>query len=219
MISEWFDYDLQDFLLFSPETYWRLFELQNKSLWPAQVVVLAGLMALVFASLAGWRRSGAAIGVGLAICWGVAAQTFLAARYEPINWVIGYAIPLFWGQAVLMALLAPRLVMERAGRASRIGLAVAAVAIAYPALGIAAGRPIVQAEVAGLAPDPTALVTLGILALARPGWRAWVLAIVPAAWISASIVTLLTMGAQQGWLLAAIFGTAVLALLRRQRGT
>lgn len=217
-MSEWFDYSLQDLLLFSPETYWRLFELQNRSLWPVQLFLAPALAALVAAALLGWRWSGVAIGVGLALCWGMAAQTFLATRYEPINWVIGYAIPLFWGQVVLLTLLGPRLEFGKVERSTWPGIAVVSVAVVYPVVGLAAGRPMVQAEVAGLAPDPTALLTLGMLALGRSGWRRLVLAIVPAAWIVTSVVTLLAMDDKSGWFLAAFLGIALLALLSRHQG-
>ena len=43
-MSEWSTYRLADFLLFSPEIYYRLFELHNNAVWPAQLAAaLAGL--------------------------------------------------------------------------------------------------------------------------------------------------------------------------------
>ena len=33
-MSEWWTYTLSDFLLFSPRTYYRLFELHHRALWP-----------------------------------------------------------------------------------------------------------------------------------------------------------------------------------------
>ena len=39
-MSEWWTYHLSDFLLFSPRTYYRLFELYNAAIWPAQIVAL-----------------------------------------------------------------------------------------------------------------------------------------------------------------------------------
>src|SRR5262245_40135328 len=47
-MSEWWTYSLSDFLLFSPRTYYRLFELYNAQIWPAHMLALAlGLIALV----------------------------------------------------------------------------------------------------------------------------------------------------------------------------
>ena len=39
-MSEWWTYTLSDFLLFSPRTYYRLFEIYNAAIWPAQIVAL-----------------------------------------------------------------------------------------------------------------------------------------------------------------------------------
>ena len=35
-MPEWWTYSLSDFLMFSPRTYYRLFELHNAAIWPAQ---------------------------------------------------------------------------------------------------------------------------------------------------------------------------------------
>lgn len=40
-MSEWWTYSLRDFLLFSPHTYYRLFELYNQALWPLHLLALA----------------------------------------------------------------------------------------------------------------------------------------------------------------------------------
>ena len=54
LMSEWWTYSLSDFLLFSPRTYYRLFELYNAAIWPAQMLALA----LGLAILALLRRPG-----------------------------------------------------------------------------------------------------------------------------------------------------------------
>ena len=46
-MSEWWTYTLSDFLLFSPRTYYRLFELYNAEIWPAQIVALTLGVVLV----------------------------------------------------------------------------------------------------------------------------------------------------------------------------
>ena len=49
-MSEWWTYRPSDFLMFAPDTYWRLFELHNAAWWPlgllANVLVLALSLAL-----------------------------------------------------------------------------------------------------------------------------------------------------------------------------
>ena len=57
-MAEWWTYTLSDFLLFSPRTYRRLFELYNADIWPAQLVALA-LGAAIFTAVlrpARWRE-------------------------------------------------------------------------------------------------------------------------------------------------------------------
>lgn len=72
-----------------------------------------------------------------------------------------------------------------------LGLVVFALGV-YPLIGLALGRSWTQAEVIGLAPDPTALATLGILLLT--GTRSfWVLAPIPILWCLISDATLWAM--------------------------
>ena len=40
-MADWLSYRPQDFLLFSPRTYWRLFELHNEALWPLHLLTFA----------------------------------------------------------------------------------------------------------------------------------------------------------------------------------
>ncbi|MNC51971.1 hypothetical protein D3C75_1012900 [compost metagenome] len=66
--------------------------------------------------------------------------------------------------------------------------------LGFPLLGPLLGRSWTQAEVFGMAPDPTALATLGVLLLAggRPAWGLWPL---PVAWCLVSGTTLWAMEA------------------------
>ena len=45
-MTEWWTYRPSDFLMFAPETYWRLVERYNLDVWPLQLLALA-LRALV----------------------------------------------------------------------------------------------------------------------------------------------------------------------------
>jgi hypothetical protein len=64
--------------------------------------------------------------------------------------------------------------------------------LAFPLMGPLLGRSWTQAEVFGMAPDPTALATLGILLLAgaRPAWGLFP---IPVAWCVISGATLWAM--------------------------
>ena len=52
-MSEWWTYRAEDFLLFSPRVYWRMFELHNAALWPLHVLTLAA--GLIILLLIAWR--------------------------------------------------------------------------------------------------------------------------------------------------------------------
>ncbi|MDE0408863.1 MAG: hypothetical protein OXN81_13510, partial [Alphaproteobacteria bacterium] len=80
------------------------------------------------------------------------------------------------------------------------------------------GRSWLEAEVVALAPDPTAIATIGLLALGqRSRWTA-LLCAAPALWLALSALTLVTLGAWQGWavLAALLAGLAAWAAPWRQ---
>lgn len=200
---EWWTYTLSDFLMFAPRTYWRLVELHNAALWPAQVTaLLAGAVAL----LSLWRGVAApAVCVLLALLWAWVGWAFLAQRYAAINWAAeGFAVA-FFAEATLWLVAAgvgwrATTVNAEPGTSlpRRAGLLLWLVALAgYPLLAPLAGRPWTQAELFGVMPDPTALATLGSLLLWHHGhlprvWRAG-LAIVPLGWCVIGGATLLAM--------------------------
>ncbi|MDP1649468.1 MAG: DUF6064 family protein [Rubrivivax sp.] len=216
-MSEWWTYRPTDFLMFAPRTYWRLFELHNDAWWPVQpLLVLAALawMAWLMQTLPGGSQGVPALRVGaagLAAAWAFVAGSFLLPRYAPINWAASGFAAGFFVQALGLAALATRAKLRVAppGARRRIGLLLGLWALlGHPLLAAACGRPWTQAEVFGLAPDPTAIATLGfLLAADAPGRPArWLLRwlwTVALAWCAISAATLLTMGSPQGWLLLA----------------
>ena len=222
-MSEWWTYRLDDFLLFSPRVYWRLFEAQNTDLWPLQLATTLGGLALAGLIL---RRPGRAMlwaGPLLAALWAFVAWSFLLQRYAVINWAMDYAAPAFFVQALLLlaAVILPG--GSAVGRPDAIGATGLALALAglllYPALALASSRPLTGAEVFGVAPDPTVMVTVGLLLMTRGRWLA-VLLPIPILWCLFSGLTLLALGEMQAWAPLAVAAlTAVLGVLRLARGT
>ena len=108
-MSEWWTYSLSDFLLFSPRTYYRLVELYNLAIWPAQLVALAigAAILAVLGSRATWQ--GRIIMVVLAFLWVWVAWAYFLERYETINWAASYYAAGFMAEAVLLlcGLLSP----------------------------------------------------------------------------------------------------------------
>lgn len=194
-MTEWWTYRPSDFLLFSPRTYHRLFELYNEWLWPAQPLLTLFWLLLWVALWRGIAWAPRVAWLVIAAHWAWVAWVFHAQRYAAINWAAtGFAMA-FGAQALLMAGLA------HAGR-RRIATAGWGIALlgwallAHPWLGMAFGRPWQQAEWFGLAPDATTVGTFGLLLMTAPASR-WVEAVlwfVPLAWCIVSGATLWTMG-------------------------
>lgn len=227
-MSVWWTYRPSDFLMFEPLTYWRLFELHNTAWWPAPVLlVLAGSVVLALL----WRQRAApaallrSVAAALALGWAFSGWAFVAHLYAPINWAAETLAPACAVPALALAVLA---LAQRPLRASaparyRVGLLLLVWAVAgHPLLAPVFGRPLLQAEVWLLAPDPTAVATLGWLLAAQPGARhlrwlrmgAWAAAV---GWCTVSAATLWTMGSAQGWVIAAMALAALGTLAATRR--
>jgi len=217
-MSEWWTYRPSDFLLFAPRTYYRLVETYNAESWPWQAVALAAALALVALAWRRARHAGRIVALGLALAWGVIAWRFHWQRYAMINWAAAYFAGAFALQALLLAWAGLVGGLDYGGTSRRrryAGLALIVTALAVvPFAALAAGRSWRQIEVAGLSPDPTAILTLGLLLVARRAH--WALSAVPVLWCLASGLTLWTMKAPDAFIpmLAALVAAAAVASLR-----
>jgi len=201
LMLDW-SYRLSDFLLFSPRVYWRLFELHNQALWPLPLVMLAlGIAALALAILRP-RPHGRSVAILLAIAWAWVGWSFVWERYATINWTAAFAAPLFAIEALLLVIVGGglnRLAFEPRGARSVGGVLLVALALAYALLAPVFGRPWQGAEVFGIAPDPTAIATLGFLLMAR-GRSIFLLYPIPLLWCLVSGLTLWAMADAQAWI-------------------
>jgi len=211
-MSEWWTYQPSDFLLFAPRTYYRLFELYNGEIWPAQLFALLGGGAILALLGNPGPRQGRIIAALLAASWLWVAWAYHYSRYALINWAATYFAAVFALEAVLlMALgigrgltLAPPL---RWTSWAGIGLVVFAL-VFQPFIGPLVGRAWSQVEIFAIAPDPTVLATLGVLALAN-GWPKWLLLPIPILWCVVSGATAWVMQSSAAALMPAV---AILAL-------
>ena len=101
-MSEWWTYSLSDFLLFSPRTYYRLFELYNLAVWPWHILAIVLGLAVLVLWLRGGAWQGRVIAVILAICWLFVAWAYLLARYDTINWAASYFAAGYLVEALLL---------------------------------------------------------------------------------------------------------------------
>lgn len=221
-MSEWWSYRLSDFLLFSARTYYRLFELYNADIWPAGQIA-AGLvgLALVFAALRGGVAAARSACALLAGCWLWVAWAFHLQRYAAINWAATGFAAAFALEGMLLLAIGGTSTRLRIGAVRGLrgyaGVALLLFALlVQPWLGMLFGRSWRQAELFALAPDPSALGTLGLLLLLRPvdGTKpvfAWLLWPIPLLWCLVSAATLWTMQAPDALLLPCAALLAVFA--------
>jgi hypothetical protein len=186
-MAEWWSYQPSDFLLFSARTYQRLFEVYNAEIWPAHVFATALGVAL-FACMVAMQRGStvAAVVAARTACvlvaagWLWIAWAFHLQRYAAINWVATWFAAAFAAQGVLFFAL-----------------------FIQPWATLAlTGRPWREVEVFGLAPDSTAIGTLGLLLVLRPPSGARALAFllwpIPLLWCLVGALTRWTLAAQGG---------------------
>jgi hypothetical protein len=205
-MSEWWTYRLTSFLLFSPRTYYRLLELYNLAIWPAQLAGMA-IGVVIVALLIGKRGDRDRIIAGLlSVCWLWVAWAFQYQRYAQINWAATWFAAAFALQALLLVVVgvvAGRFVLQPASAGKRwIATSIVAIAVlGYPLLAPLAGRPWTTVETFGAAADPTAIASVAVLALVRGRIR-WLLLVVPLLWCAITAATLWAMNAADGFVVA-----------------
>ncbi|HEX2529004.1 MAG TPA: DUF6064 family protein [Geminicoccus sp.] len=221
-MSEWWTYGLSDFLLFSPRTYVRLIELYNLSIWPAQLAAVAAGVVILVLQLRAVRLAGLGL---LGLCWLWIAWAWFGQRYATINWAASYAGLAFAAEGALL-LAAAFLSRERSSEPWLVGTGIVltlAGLFALPLLELLSGeRGWKQVAIFGIMPDPTAIVTLGVL-VPLGGRIARIALVVPLLWCMVAGATLLAMDGPGAWAapLAGVVGIiAIVAHLwsTRRRG-
>ena len=216
-MTDWWTYRVTDLVPFSADAYWRLFIPENVAFWPVPLVAGAAATVMV-ASLV--RRPGTIPGFPvltlLGGCWIWVGWNFVLQRYGSLNWAGDWLVWAFLVQGMLLCVTANRaeFVPIRGARARTGAVTILLACWLYPLLAVLDGRPLYQGEVFGIAPDPTVLATLGFLSLT--GRPAPVLLVIPAAWLAVSCLVLLTIGAWQGWAVAALGALALWTAARRR---
>lgn len=196
MMSDWASYQLQDFIPFSAEVYFRLLARMGEDFWPLQWATLAlGALALAVAI-----RGRARLALLLLVPpWVFVAVAFFAQRYVTLNWAGDYLCWAWLLQGALLAGIAGcGIGCERARPhptpSFLIGMLLMLIAlIGMPLATSASGVGWQQAEFFGLHPDPTALFTLGIALIVLRGPALWCAVLIPMLWIAVSALTLLVL--------------------------
>ena len=215
------DYSFTDFLMFSPASYFRLYELANTGLWPGQLLLLAIAVWLWSTMRRPRPRAVPVVALSLGVIWALVAGWFLYRQYAQINLAASWFALVFAVQALLLLGFSlfggkrGRVFDHRPVRSWHPGpLLFAYALLLHPLVGLLAGRPWTGMELFGVAPDATALATLGVL---LTGYRTvtWPLLVIPIAWCVVSALTYLAMGLVYGIvpLVLAVTGLAVTVVL------
>jgi hypothetical protein len=205
-------YSIRNFISFTDEVYFRLFERQFEAWWPGHLLMLALGVAIAVLALMGKIR---AVAVALAVPFAASAITFhfqLYAELTPVGKVFGWAfliqIPLIliWGFSTKSRETFRFRVHAVTGAAvATFGM------VGYPAISLLAERKWQGAEYFGMAPDPTICFFLGIaLICARPVWFLLLFPI-PLLWAFATWGTLDSLDAPFALILPIIATTTVAA--------
>ncbi|MCK7595948.1 DUF6064 family protein [Microbulbifer sp. CAU 1566] len=230
-MGDWATYQLQDFIPFDADVYFRLLARMGEHFWPLQLATLAlGIVALILA-VAGRGRVALAL---VAPLWAFIGVAFFAQRYAALNWAGGTFCWAWLLQCLLLLLaavtgrgIAPSAplfsvpgssatgsIATGSSASVQAGLLVSGCGlVGYPLLAVALGSGWSQGEAFGLHPDPTAVVTLGILLMVARGPWLWALTLVPLLWLLVSGVTLKVLGSPWYPALFAIMAVVFAGLL------
>ncbi|MEC7378304.1 MAG: hypothetical protein VX421_11880 [Pseudomonadota bacterium] len=206
--ADWLSYSLQDFVMFGPQVFLRLFVRINVDLWPWQLLGVAASLLIPFMLVSdhSLRRKLGLFLIGLA--WMSSGYGFLVGYFGPINWPatgFGWA---FVGQGafLLFAVLRDTLPSRPVSRSPLFILWFLAV-LALPWLVVGESGSWQSVAVFGV--DPWATAAAGAVAtpLLASAWRRLYL-ISPLVWALASAAMFWALATP--WLLALPAATLVL---------
>jgi hypothetical protein len=182
---DWLGYSPADLVPFSLDTWLRLVAAYNAAHLSAVLGGLAAGMAVLWlaAGAAAWRSRPALALLGG--CWLWVAWAFLHRALGPLLWAadwlaLGFAVQ---GALLLLSALLPLRGSAQPPRWARLAgwcLLACGVVLLPLAQGLL-GRELAAVGWFGTSPTPTALATLGLVAL-LPGGRAWPLLPLPVLW-------------------------------------
>jgi uncharacterized membrane protein YwaF len=223
-MGEWWTYGIADLVLFTPETYFRLFELYHRNWWPMQLACLAMAVVILLCLWLKPARSGRVIAILLATSWAWVGWAFLHLRFAPIHWGADWYAAAFFLQALLLLVygVSRRRVEFEIGNSMRAGIGILVLLgalLVMPATAHLTGREWMQAELFAMTPDATALATLGLLLLAKSRAAVW-LVVIPVAWCFITGATLSVLEAPEAMILpaAAFLTIALISMpIRQQR--
>jgi hypothetical protein len=223
-MDEWWTYSIDDLVLFTPETYFRLFELYHRDWWPMQLTCIAMGVIILLCLWLKPARGGRVIAILLATGWACAGWAFLHLRFAPIHWVADWYAVAFLVQALLLFVygVSRRGIEFETENTVRAGMGIfilLGALLIMPATAHLTGREWLQAELFAMTPDATALATLGLLLLAKERITVWLL-VIPVFWCLLTGATLWALEAPEAMILpaTAMLSVAAMFMPLRRRG-
>lgn len=206
--ADWLSYSLQDFVMFGPQVFLRLFVRINDDLWPWQLlgVVASLLIPFMLVSDHSLRRKLGLFLVGLA--WMSSGYGFLVGYFGPINWpASGFGWAFVWQGGLLLAAVLRGAVYsgQASGRPWTVLWFVAVLAL--PWLAVLESGTWQSVAVFGVAPWVTAAAGMLAIPWLASAWR-WLYLIIPLVWALASGAMFWALA--MPWLLALPAATLVL---------
>lgn len=217
-MDQWWTYELSDLILFSSHTYYRLIELYNLAIWPLQSIAILLSFTLLYLSIKRPNHHGKIISVILVLCWLWVAWVFHWQRFSTIHWVASYFAIAYVIQSALLlwfGVIKNQFQIHPTDSAQRIvGLVLLCFALLIqPFIMLLAGHSWKQAELFGITPDSTIIVTIALLLLTDLRSTGWLL-VIPLLWCFVSGATLYVLQSLSiiGLVLAGLSVIAVFAM-------
>jgi hypothetical protein len=158
-------------------------------------VIIAITLLMLYVITRRTPRAQQFVSVALAMFWMLSGCWFVYRYYAQINTIANWFLILFVLEVSLLLVFAihsfkhrPYLPVKDAMLGTGLGIVVYALFV-HPVIGVMFGRNWLAGELVGLAPDPTAIATIGFsLALGGSNHRYW-LSVIPVLWIVISVIT------------------------------
>lgn len=188
-MADLFTYSLSDFILFSPNTYARMFARYQDAIQPMPWLGLVGGIIVLFVV---WQRHRMIWAVVLlATAWVWTGWAFHMDRYAELSWAAFYFGLAFVAQGLLTILLG--FSMRADGARTTAMVLVGFALFGHPLINLLSGHAWPSTGLFGTAPDPTAVAALGFSLVTR-GWRRWAVGAVPALWCLIAVATAYGLG-------------------------
>lgn len=201
MIDFLLSFSLRDLLIFSPESYFKLFELSNSALWPLHIPLGFLVVTALVLSYKRQQNTSQLILIWLGLVWSFVGYWYFEIYYSQIStysYILSY---IFWAEACLFFLyvffsnhktintIELSKTSYKKWQAIIGGGFIFYGLIIHPIVSLTIwNQPFNRFEFFSIAPDPTAITTIGFILL-LPVKAKLLLIVIPCFWLLFSTMT------------------------------